>query len=156
MPFLIFSIPLFFLLRKDIKWRKNYLNYKSNQNQKREDELLKLQENEKIEDEKTEKRKQMLLTEPSYISIKEINLKHPTLEETASIISDLETNFYKKWGITSEEKSDENVSEKVLNFLKKGEMINATIAYKNENNLTSTNEARKKINKIAKDFKYKL
>ena len=39
--FLIVSIPLFFLIRKDRKWRKNFLQYKNTQNQKRQNEFLK-------------------------------------------------------------------------------------------------------------------
>ena len=36
--FLFFAIPLFFLIRKERKWRKKFSEYKMSQNQKRENE----------------------------------------------------------------------------------------------------------------------
>ena len=153
--FSIVSIPLIFLLVKDRKWRKNYSQYKNAQNLKRENETFKRNEVEKQENEKIEQRKEMLLKHPAYLSLQEINLNHPTFEETTFNITNLEANFYKKWGITFENNNDGIVSEKTLNFIKKGEMINATKAYSDDNKV-NMNESRRKVNKIAKDFKYKI
>ena len=39
--FFVFSIPLFFLVMKERKWRKEFQEYKNAQNQKRQNEFLK-------------------------------------------------------------------------------------------------------------------
>ena len=153
--FLIVSIPLFFLIRKDRKWRKNFLQYKNTQNQKRQNEFLKKKEIEEQENNKLEERTEMLLNHPAYLTLQEINRNHPTFEETTFNVTNLEANFYKKWGITVENNNDGFVTEKTLNFIKKGEMINASKSYSEDNNV-NMNDSRKKINKIAKDFKYKI
>lgn len=153
--FLIVSIPLFFLIKKDRKWRKNFLQYKNTQNQKRQNEFLKKKEIEEQENNKLEERTEMLLNHPAYLTLQEINRNHPTFEETTFNVTNLEANFYKKWGITVENNNDGIVTEKTLNFIKKGEMINASKSYSEDNNV-NMNDSRKKINKIAKDFKYKI
>ena len=153
--FLIVSIPLFFLIRKDRKWRKNFLQYKNTQNQKRQNEFLKKKEIEEQENNKLEERTEMLLNHPAYLTLQEINRNHPTFEETTFNVTNLEANFYKKWGITVENNNDGIVTEKTLKFIKKGEMINASKSYSEDNNV-NMNDSRKKINKIAKDFKYKI
>ncbi|MCB6055253.1 hypothetical protein [Flavobacterium psychrophilum] len=153
--FLIVSIPLFFLIKKDRKWRKNFLQYKNTQNQKRQNEFLKKKEIEEQENNKLEERTEMLLNHPAYLTLQEINRNHPTFEETTFNVTNLEANFYKKWGITVENNNDGIVTEKTLKFIKKGEMINASKSYSEDNNV-NMNDSRKKINKIAKDFKYKI
>ena len=97
----------------------------------------------------------MLLNHPAYLTLQEINRNHPTFEETTFNVTNLEASFYKKWGITVENNNDGIVTEKTLNFIKKGEMINASKSYGEDNNV-NMNDSRKKINKIAKDFKYKI
>ncbi|UOV57576.1 hypothetical protein, partial [Flavobacterium psychrophilum] len=145
----------FFLIKKDRKWRKNFLQYKNTQNQKRQNEFLKKKEIEEQENNKLEERTEMLLNHPAYLTLQEINRNHPTFEETTFNVTNLEANFYKKWGITVENNNDGIVTEKTLKFIKKGEMINASKSYSEDNNV-NMNDSRKKINKIAKDFKYKI
>ena len=153
--FFAFSVPLFFLVKKERIWRKEYKEYKNTQNQKRQNEFIKKNEIELKENEKIEKRKEMLLEHPAFIAMQKINQNHPSFEETTNNVTTLEVTFYNKWGITFENNKDGKVSDKVLNFIKKGEMLNATKAYKDENNLT-LNEAKNKVNRIAKDYKYKI
>ena len=87
--------------------------------------------------------------------VKKINSKNPTFETTTTKISEIEKSFLNKWGISFENRNDGKVSEKVLNYIQKGEKLNAMKAYKDENNV-SLNVARNYIDKISKDHKYKL
>ena len=153
--FFVFSIPLFFLVMKERKWRKEFQEYKNAQNQKRQNEFLKKNEIELQEIEKIEKRKEMLLEHPAFIAMQEINRNHPSFEEITNNVTNLEMTFYNKWGITFEKNNDGIVSDKTLNFIKKGEMINASKSYSDDNKV-NMNESRIKINRIAKDFKYKI
>ena len=41
--------------------------------------------------------KEKILLHPAYSAMEEINIKHPTFEQTISNISDIETTFIKKW-----------------------------------------------------------
>ena len=140
---------------KERKWRKEFQEYKNAQNQKRQNEFLKKNEIELQEIEKIEKRKEMLLEHPAFIAMQEINRNHPSFEEITNNVTNLEMTFYNKWGITFEKNNDGIVSDKTLNFIKKGEMINASKSYSDDNKV-NMNESRIKINRIAKDFKYKI
>ena len=153
--FLIFAIPLFFLVKKEIKWRKEFSEYKETQNQKRLSEKNKVIEAEQEYQQEIQKHQEMLMQHPAFIAMQEINLKHPTFETTTTKISEIEKSFLNKWGISFENRNDGKVSEKVLNYIKKGEKLNAMKAYKDENNV-SLNVALNYIDKISKDYKYKL
>ena len=153
--FLFFGVPLFFLIRKERKWRKEFSEYKISQNLKRDNEKNKALEVEQKYNEELQKYQEMLMQHPAFIAMQEINAKHPTFETITNSISEIEKNFLKKWGISFEIKNDGKVSERVLSFIQKGELLNATKAYKDENNV-SLNEAKKNIDRISKDYKYKL
>ena len=153
--FLFFAVPLFFLIRKERKWRKEFSEYKISQNLKRDNEKNKALEVEQKYNEELQKYQEMLMQHPAFIAMQEINAKHPTFEAITNSISETEKNFLKKWGISFEIKNDGKVSERVLSFIQKGELLNATKAYKDENNV-SLNEAKKNIDRISKDYKYKL
>ena len=153
--FLFFGVPLFFLIRKERKWRKEFSEYKISQNLKRDNEKNKALEVEQKYNEELQKYQEMLMQHPAFIAMQEINAKHPTFEAITNSISETEKNFLKKWGISFEIKNDGKVSERVLSFIQKGELLNATKAYKDENNV-SLNEAKKNIDRISKDYKYKL
>ena len=153
--FLFFAVPLFFLIRKERKWRKEFSEYKISQNLKRDNEKNKALEVEQKYNEELQKYQEMLMQHPAFIAMQEINAKHPTFETITNSISEIEKNFLKKWGISFEIKNDGKVSERVLSFIQKGELLNATKAYKDENNV-SLNEAKKNIDRISKDYKYKL
>lgn len=153
--FFFFATPLFFLIKKERKWRKEFSEYKMLQNQKRTTEKNKVLEAEQEYQEKVNEYKEMLLQHPAFIAMQEINSNHPTFEIATSKVSEIEQSFYKKWGISFENRNDGKVSEKVLNFIKKGEKLNAMKAYKDENNV-SLNVALNYVEKISKDYKYKL
>ena len=153
--FLFFAIPLFLLIRKERKWRKEFSEYKMSQNQKRENEKNKMLEIEQEYQQEIQKHQEMLIQHPAFIAMQEINAKHPTFETNTTTISEIEKSFLNKWGISFENRNDGKVSDKVLNFIKKGEKLNAMKAYKDENNV-SLNVARNYIEKISKDYKYKL
>ena len=153
--FLFFAVPLFFLIRKERKWRKEFSEYKISQNLKRDNEKNKALEVEQKYNEELQKYQEMLMQHPAFIAMQEINAKHPTFETITNSISEIEKNFLKKWGISFEIKNDGKVSGRVLSFIQKGELLNATKAYKDENNV-SLNEAKKNIDRISKDYKYKL
>ena len=153
--FLFFAVPLFFLIRKERKWRKEFSEYKISQNLKRDNEKNKALEVEQKYNEELQKYQEMLMQHPAFIAMQEINAKHPTFEAITNSISETEKNFLKKWGISFEIKNDGKVSGRVLSFIQKGELLNATKAYKDENNV-SLNEAKKNIDRISKDYKYKL
>ncbi|GAQ50157.1 hypothetical protein FPK15_contig00116-0001 [Flavobacterium psychrophilum] len=97
----------------------------------------------------------MLMQHPAFIAMQEINSKHPTFETMTTKISEIEKSFLNKWGISFENRNDGKVSEKVLKYIQKGEKLNAMKVYKDENNV-SLNVARNYIDKISKDYKYKL
>ena len=153
--FLVFATPLFFLIKKERKWRKEFSEYKMLQNEKRTTEKNRVLEAEQEYQERVSEYKEMLLQHPAFIAMQEINSNHPTFEIATSKISEIEQSFYKKWGISFENRNDGKVSEKVLNFIKKGEKLNAMKAYKDENNV-SLNVALNYVEKISKDYKYKL
>ena len=153
--FLMFGIPFFLLVKKERKWRKEFSDYKKTQNQKRENEKNKVLQAEQEYQEKVNEYQEMLLKHPAFIAMQEINSNHPAFETTTSKVSEIEQSFYKKWGISFEKRNDGKVSETVLNFIQKGEKLNAMKAYKDENNV-SLNVARNYIDKISKDYKYKL
>ena len=153
--FLDFATPLFFLIKKERKWRKEFSEYKMLQNEKRTTEKNRVLEAEQEYQERVSEYKEMLLQHPAFIAMQEINSNHPTFEIATSKISEIEQSFYKKWGISFENRNDGKVSEKVLNFIKKGEKLNAMKAYKDENNV-SLNVALNYVEKISKDYKYKL
>ena len=134
--FLFFAVPLFFLIRKERKWRKEFSEYKISQNLKRDNEKNKALEVEQKYNEELQKYQEMLMQHPAFIAMQEINAKHPTFETITNSISEIEKNFLKKWGISFEIKNDGKVSERVLSFIQKGELLNATHAYKDENNVS--------------------
>lgn len=150
-----FSFLLYRLLKSEKKWRKEFKEYKNTQNSKREIEKSKTLEIEQKFNKEIEEYQEMLMKHPAFIALQEINEKHPTFEKSTNLISEMEENFLKKWGISFQKKREENVSEKVLTFIKKGELLNATKAYKDENNV-SLNVARSNIERISKDKMYKL
>ncbi|OJH14051.1 hypothetical protein FPG87_12800 [Flavobacterium psychrophilum] len=153
--FLIFAIPLFFLIKKERKWRKEFSEYKMLQNQKRLTEQNKVIEAEQEYQQEIQKHQEMLMQHPAFIAMQEINSKHPTFETMTTKISEIEKSFLNKWGISFENRNDGKVSEKVLKYIQKGEKLNAMKVYKDENNV-SLNVARNYIDKISKDYKYKL
>ena len=121
------------------------------QNEKRLAEKSKVIEAEQEYQQEIQKYQEMLMQHPAFIAMQEINSKHPTTTK----ISEIEKSFLNKWGISFENRNDGKVSEKVLNYIQKGEKLNAMKAYKDENNV-SLNVARNYIDKISKDHKYKL
>lgn len=153
--FFVFAIPLFFLIKKERKWRKEFSEYKMLQNEKRLAEKSKVIEAEQEYQQEIQKYQEMLMQHPAFIAMQEINSKHPTFETTTTKISEIEKSFLNKWGISFENRNDGKVSEKVLKYIQKGEKLNAMKAYKDENNV-SLNVARNYIDKISKDYKYKL
>jgi hypothetical protein len=153
--FFIFATPLFFLIKKERKWKKEFSEYKMLQNEKRLVEKNKVIEAEQEYQQEIQKYQEMLMQHPAFIAMQEINSKHPTFETTTTKISEIEKTFLNKWGISFENRNDGKVSEKVLKYIQKGEKLNAMKAYKDENNV-SLNVARNYIDKISKDYKYKL
>jgi hypothetical protein len=96
---LLSGIPLFFLVRKERKWRKEFAIYKAEQDKKRNEEKNKKLEIEQQHEEELIRHKEILLNHPVFNAIQEINLNHPTFEPTTKEITELESNFLKKWGI---------------------------------------------------------
>ena len=81
-------------------------------------------------------------------------------DETLDLIKDFNKSQKESFELNREYFSFENrndgkVSEKVLKYIQKGEKLNAMKVYKDENNV-SLNVARNYIDKISKDYKYKL
>lgn len=146
---LFFIIPLLFLLKKEIKWRKGFEEYKKTQNQKRENESLKKVALEKQQIDKIETVKR---EHPAFIAMQEINLNHPIFESITGAIANLEINFQKKWGISfNNTKNSDNLLEKVVDYLGKGQKLAAIKTYKAEKNVT-LQEAKKKVDEIERKY----
>jgi hypothetical protein len=96
---LLSGMPLFFLVRKERKWRKEFAVYKAEQDNKRNEEKSKKLEIELQHEEEIKRHKEILLNHPVFDAIQEINLNHPTFEPTTKEITELEKTFLKKWGI---------------------------------------------------------
>lgn len=148
---LLLGLPLYLLFKKEIKWRKEFKFYKVSQNKKRELEEDRVKEFELLYNEEIKKHEEIIMNHPSYLAIQEINLKHPTFEIYTNAISDIEMSFMKKWNISTENR--ERISDIIINFIKKGELINAIVAYKKEYKV-NLNIARNNVERIAKNYRY--
>ncbi len=94
---LIFGIPLFFLIRSELKWRKNYEQYKLSLADKQKVEKERKLKFEEEHQQLLEERKSILLDDPIYESMKIIQEKYPTFEIVTNNVNELSSTFYAKW-----------------------------------------------------------
>lgn len=87
---LIFGVPFYILLRKEINWINNYHDYQLNQKNKKI-------EFDKKQGEMLDEKRALLLDDPIYDSMVVIQKDYPTFEKLTLNINNLSSNFYEKW-----------------------------------------------------------
>ena len=98
---LLFGVPFFLLIRKEIKWRKQVKEDQVLQNQKKV-------EMGKQRSEEIERHQETLLHHSAVIAMNEISTNHPTLERTLTEIAEKQTLFENKFESSDVKNIDRN------------------------------------------------
>jgi hypothetical protein len=121
-----FAIPFIILLRKEIKWRKDFDDFVYNQKVKNQEFENKKSELNKKYEETLQKGKEELSSHPLNLAMAEISEKHPTFDEYLSEIVELEKTFSKKWGLVSEEKIEQEAfDQNIIKLCSEGKKLEA-------------------------------